>query len=134
MVINDWIKNRKRIIVFEGPDGSGKTTQCKAIEQQLEKDGIKAVWLPQPFMFRERLINDKDLTESERVALFLTDYDLVVNKVLFHSPHEVLILDRTPYVSYFVYNMPHDKSGHLTEYVKQRYQHIIKPDIIFVLN
>lgn len=42
-----------KIIVFEGPDGSGKTTQCKILEQYLKAKNIKV------FYFKSRVKSKK---------------------------------------------------------------------------
>ncbi len=45
----DWIDNlRGRFLVFDGPDGSGKTTMCRRFAQAVEAAGVKVCAVREP--------------------------------------------------------------------------------------
>jgi dTMP kinase len=70
---------RGLLIVFEGIDGSGKTTQARALLRRLRRRGSKAVFFREPTRGRwgreiKRLAARADsLTPEEELALFVKD-------------------------------------------------------------
>ncbi len=78
----------KKLIIFEGIDGSGKTTQAKYFAKKL-----KAIYLKEPFYFKKQILsNISPLTE---LFLFLADRAQTYNQVkkLLKTKH--VILDRS---------------------------------------
>jgi dTMP kinase len=72
-------RRRGFLIVFEGIDGSGKTTQARALLRRLRRRGRKAVFFREPTRGRwgreiKRLAARADsLTPEEELALFVKD-------------------------------------------------------------
>ncbi len=70
---------RGRFIVFEGIDGSGKTTQAKMLAKSLEERGIKVVLTAEPTALptgralREALGGNVKKSECEMAVLFVAD-------------------------------------------------------------
>jgi dTMP kinase len=67
------------LIVFEGIDGSGKTTQSKRLRQHFMQQGLACDWFREPGesragrRIRELAMNDQHLTPEEELALFIED-------------------------------------------------------------
>ena len=126
-----------RIIAFEGPDGVGKTTHAKLLAERLTNNGLNVIIARQPDFYRDAIMT-KDLTEEERVALLLMDYDVTVNKYYRTSEEpDILIFDRVPHISFFAYNLHEiapEYQDLFTEVVSDRFIDCIAPDIIFLLD
>lgn len=68
-----------RLILFEGPEGGGKSTLIKAIAERLRVNlGLSVVETKEPGhntelgkRVRERLLHDKSLTNEQELALFI---------------------------------------------------------------
>lgn len=60
-----------KLIVFEGPEGAGKSTQIKFLSERLEKAGIAVVKSKEPYGdFRKKLLYGKP-SPREELELFL---------------------------------------------------------------
>lgn len=129
--LKQWAEAAKRVIVLEGPDGSGKTTLSFQLHDRLQKLNINSGVAPQPHIFR-KLIMSGNVTEEERVALLLEDYDFTILNFL-NGPTDILIMDRIPYVSYYIYNQQY-VSLLVDIHVGSRYSHIYDPEVVFILN
>jgi dTMP kinase len=70
-------------IVFEGIDGSGKTTLSKKLAEFLLSKGIKTVWTKEPYSETIReLLKTKDLSPWGETHLFLADRDLHLKELI----------------------------------------------------
>ncbi|MDO8599861.1 MAG: dTMP kinase, partial [bacterium] len=61
-------KERGKFIVFEGNDGSGKTTHSKRLVDLLQKSGVRVIWTREPGGIKE-LSPLRSLALDERVAV-----------------------------------------------------------------
>jgi dTMP kinase len=70
-------------IVFEGIDGSGKTTLSKMLTNFLLTKGVKAVWTREPYTEEVRkLLTEKKLDPWGETYLFLGDRAVHVNEFI----------------------------------------------------
>ena len=53
-IVDEVIKNNKRIILLTGPSGSGKTTSAKRIVEELSRRGLDSVYLSMDNWFRTK--------------------------------------------------------------------------------
>jgi dTMP kinase len=79
---------KNKLIIFEGIDGSGKTTQARYFAKKL-----KAVYLKEPRFFKKQILSKiEPLTE---LFLFLADRSEVYNQIKNILKTENVILDRS---------------------------------------
>ncbi len=73
------LMSKGRLIVFEGIDGSGKTTQSKTLFQHLTVLGFDCRWFREPGdspagkRIRELALSREQLSAEDELALFVTD-------------------------------------------------------------
>lgn len=77
--------NRGVWIVFEGPDGTGKDTLIKKIEEKLSAQGVDFVTVKDPspdvaMPIRKILLHQEDLTEEARLFLYLAARNELLHK------------------------------------------------------
>ena len=53
-IVDEVIKNNKRIVLLTGPSGSGKTTSAKRIVEELSRRGLDSVYLSMDNWFRTK--------------------------------------------------------------------------------
>ena len=105
---------RGKFIVFEGIDGSGKSTHAVLLKERLEKEGYKVFLTCEPSegeagkLLRRCLTGKADLPEQALAGLFMTDrIDHILNPVSGILRHieegEIVLCDRY-YFSSFAYN------------------------------
>ena len=105
---------RGKFIVFEGIDGSGKSTHAVLLKERLEKEGYRVYLTREPTdgeagaLLRRLLTGKADLPEQAIAGLFMTDrIDHILNAktgILHHLEEgEIVICDRY-YFSSFAYN------------------------------
>ena len=106
--------SKGKFIVFEGIDGSGKSTHAVLLKERLEKEGYRVFLTCEPSegeagkLLRRCLTGKADLPEQAIAGLFMTDrIDHVLNPetgLLKHiSDGEIVLCDRY-YFSSFAYN------------------------------
>jgi len=91
-----------RFIVFEGIDGSGKSTQCDILHERLIRRGIPAVKLAEPSdgpwgrRIREMLCDSPMFPAEEQLRLFILDRrdDAEKNIIPALQRGEVVVMDR----------------------------------------
>ena len=105
---------RGKFIVFEGIDGSGKSTHAALLRERLEKEGYTVCLTCEPSegeagkLLRRCLTGEADLPEQAIAGLFMTDrIDHILNPnfgLLSHlEKGEIVLCDRY-YFSSFAYN------------------------------
>jgi len=127
------------LIVFEGIDGSGKTTQAKSLLDKLRMKGIDAVYFQEPTqgkwgrIIKEKALLPDSLTPQEEVDLFQKDRKQNVEKNLKPSLKErkVVILDRY-YFSTIAYQGAKGIDPGWIRRINEKFA--VKPDIIFILD
>ncbi|KMP12323.1 thymidylate kinase [Candidatus Nitromaritima sp. SCGC AAA799-C22] len=94
------------LIVFEGIDGTGKSTQCRLMETRLEERGVPVVRLREPTdgvwgqKIRTVLVEGRDgVTPEEELSWFIEDRREDVEKNILPAIKErkVILLDRYYY-------------------------------------
>ena len=103
-----------KFIVFEGIDGSGKSSHAVLLKERLEKEGYRVYLTQEPSdgeagkLLRRCLTGQSDLPEQAIAGLFMTDrIDHVLNPTTGLLKHleegEIVLCDRY-YFSSFAYN------------------------------
>ena len=127
------------LIVFEGIDGSGKSTQAKILLKKLQEQGFPAVYYREPSDSRwgqeiKRKARFADsLTPQEELELFQKDREANVETNLKPSLErkEVIILDRY-YFSTIAYQ---GAKGIDPESIRKRNEGFaVKPELVFILD
>ena len=136
------IENRGLFIVFEGVEGSGKSTQCRLLTRQLEKNGISFLNLREPGdtntgeKIREWLKTGNDLDgHSELFLLSASRRALVKNKIVpALNRGQVVVLDRYIYSTLAYQGFGRGISIKQIEYINMMATDGLSPDIIFLLD
>jgi len=127
------------LIVFEGIDGSGKTTQAEILLNKLLKVGLEVVYFREPSLGRwgreikEKAAHADSLTPEQELDLFQKDRRENVRNNLIPALTEkkVIILDRY-YFSTMAYQ---GAKGIDPEYIRRRNEEFaVRPDIVFILD
>jgi dTMP kinase len=127
------------LIVFEGIDGAGKTTQAEILLNTLKKLGYTVAYFREPSQSKwGREIKRKakfadSLTPEEELELFLKDREENVRKNLKPSlaKKEVIILDRY-YFSTIAYQ---GAKGINPRSIRKRNEDFaVKPDLVFIMD
>ena len=128
-------------IVFEGIDGSGKTTIINLLKEYLEKKNYK-VWLTKEptdskigKLIREILQEGHEINEIwGKIMIFLFTADRYYHQIEIREKlkeNYIVISDRY-YHSTFAYQIMYPGSS--IEFLKYLYKDLIKPDYVFVLD
>jgi dTMP kinase len=127
------------LIVFEGIDGSGKTTQADILTRNLRKKGLDAVYFREPskgkwghLVKRKALIADS-LSPQEELALFLKDRKDNVEKNLKPALRQkkAVILDRY-YFSTMAYQGARGINPERIQRDNEKFA--ARPDMVFILD
>lgn len=132
-------KDRGRLIVFEGIDGTGKSTQIKLLSEYLEKNGIGVVTSFEPtrgkwgMRVREAALSGKRLPLKEEINCLLKDREEHVNCFINPALNEGkwVLLDRY-YLSMMAYQ---GASGGCSDEIKKQNEAFAPiPDVAFLLD
>ncbi|MBN2244466.1 MAG: dTMP kinase, partial [Candidatus Aminicenantes bacterium] len=90
------------LIVFEGIDGAGKTTQAEALMERLQKRGLRVLFLREPSegkwgrLIRQKAAQEDSLSPEEELDLFQKDRQENVRLNLKPALREkkIVLLDR----------------------------------------
>jgi dTMP kinase len=127
------------LIVFEGVDGGGKTTQAKLLRKTLEDKGIAVVYFREPSdsrwgrIIREKAAEEDSLTPQEELELFVKDRreNVAYNLVPALAAHKVVLLDRY-YFSTMAYQGAKGIDPEMIREMNESFAVI--PDLVFVLD
>lgn len=119
-------------VVFEGPDGSGKTSISKLVTLKLNKMGVNALYVSEPHNKElARLAEDPELTDVERAYVYYIDRLAMFKKVAETSNPEILVGDRS-FISSMVYQ---SLSGKITpERILKINRLVPKPDLVVYMD
>lgn len=127
------------LIVFEGIDGSGKTTQAEILMKKLRAEEFDVVYFREPTRgkwgrkIRKKAIHPDSLTPEEELDLFQKDRKENVKKNLKPAlgKKKIVILDRY-YYSTIAYQgakgIDKERIRHMNE------EFVVKPDLVFILD
>lgn len=120
-------------IVFEGIDGSGKSTQIQLLREWLEDNGFSVETFVEPTdseigeLIRDRLHRPdatSDIGQKTLGLLFAADRMLIMDKVTDES--KIIISDRS-YISSLAYQEPR-------EWIEEINRYAVKPDLVILLD
>jgi dTMP kinase len=137
-------RNRKKLkrgylIVLEGIDGCGKTTQAKKLVDWLQKKGFDAVFFKEPSegpwgkLIKEKASRSDGLTPAQEFELFQKDREENVELNIKPSlkKKNIVVLDRY-YFSTMAYQSA--KGIDISEIKKRNDKIAVPPDLVFILN
>ena len=128
-------------IVFEGIEGSGKSTQAGLLEKWLKKKGYKVVRTREPTRYRiGRVISqvlEKEIEVAEEAIPLLFAADRADHTKRFIEPAlkegGIVLCDRYVFSSY-AYQTKGMKTSFRKKWLKEINKHALKPDIVFFLD
>jgi dTMP kinase len=123
-------------IVFEGIDGSGKTTLSKKLAEFLNKKGIKAVWTREPFSEHARELLKEDLNPWGETHLFLADRNFHVRSFIKPKLEKgyTVISDRFYHSTLAYQGYGKGLPIRTLKAMNERVLEGIKPDLVFLLD
>jgi dTMP kinase len=124
------------LIVFEGIDGSGKTTQAKLLFSKLESTGLTVSYSKEPTdgvigkLIRAEVLNKKNITNALTVVLlYAADRVQHINEVNLKNA-SINIFDR-----YYFSSMAYQGcAGASLDFIQSVNSFAPKPDLIFLLD
>ncbi len=127
------------LIVFEGIDGSGKTTQADILTRNLRKKGVDAVYFREPskgkwgHLIKKKALIADSLSPQEELALFLKDRKDNVEKNLKPALRQkkAVILDRY-YFSTMAYQGARGINPERIQRDNEKFA--VRPDMVFILD
>lgn len=127
------------LIVFEGIDGGGKTTQAKRLQKRLEQDGFATAYFREPSggrwgkLIREKSVEEDSLTPREELDLFVKDRreNVHINLQPALAAKKAVLLDRY-YFSTMAYQGAKGIDPEMIREMNERFA--VVPDLVFVLD
>ncbi len=135
--------NRGKFIVFEGIDGSGKTTQAKKLYEYLKGKGLKTVLTKEPGgtdigkEIRKILLNkDYNIPPIAELLLYEADRNIHISAFVKPKLHNgyVVISDRYIYSTLAYQSFGRSIDRNLIDYLNSLATEDLKPDIVFLLD
>ncbi|RHX85901.1 dTMP kinase [Leptospira stimsonii] len=133
-------KESPLFVVFEGIDGSGKSTLCRSITELLLKEGIPSASFTEPTnletgkFLRKFLRGEIDLNREEQIEAFLSDREESLNQNILPALEEGknVLLDRYMYSTAAYQSGPDFPPETILQKNLERNFRI--PDLLFYLN
>jgi dTMP kinase len=127
------------LIVFEGIDGSGKSTQAEILLKRLREEGVDAVYFREPSKgkwgrkIKKKALHPDSLTAEQELDLFQKDRRENVAKNLKPAlkKKRVVILDRY-YYSTIAYQGAKGIDEKLIRRINEEFA--VEPDLVFILD
>ena len=127
------------LIVFEGIDGSGKSTQAEILQERLQEEDFDVVYFREPSKgkwgrkIKKKALHPDSLTPEEELDLFLKDRRENVEKNLKPAlkKKRVVILDRY-YYSTIAYQGAKGIDEKLIRRMNEEF--VIEPDLVFIFD
>ncbi len=127
------------LIVFEGIDGSGKSTQAEILLERLQEEDFNVVYFREPSKgkwgrkIKKKALHPDSLTAEEELDLFLKDRRENVEKNLKPAlkKKRVVILDRY-YYSTIAYQGAKGIDEKLIRRMNEEF--VIEPDLVFIFD
>jgi dTMP kinase len=127
------------LIVFEGIDGSGKSTQAEILLKRFQEQGVDVVYFREPSKgkwgrkIKKKALHPGSLTPEEELDLFLKDRRENVEKNLKPAlkKKRVVILDRY-YYSTIAYQGAKGIDEELIARMNEEF--VVEPDLVFILD
>jgi dTMP kinase len=127
------------LIVFEGIDGSGKSTQAEILFKRLQEEDFDAVYFREPSegkwgrKIKKKALHPDSLTPEEELDLFLKDRRENVEKNLKPAlkKKKVVILDRY-YYSTIAYQGAKGIDEKLIRRMNEEF--VVEPDLVFIFD
>jgi dTMP kinase len=127
------------LIVFEGIDGSGKSTQAEILLERLEEEDFDAVYFREPSKgkwgrkIKKKALHADSLIPEEELDLFLKDRRENVEKNLKPAlkKKKVVILDRY-YYSTIAYQGAKGIDEKLIRRMNEEF--VVEPDLVFIFD
>ena len=132
-----------KFIVFEGIDGSGKTTQAKKLYEYLKEKGLKTVLTKEPGgtdigkEIRKILLNKAyNIPPIAELLLYEADRNIHISTFVKPKLHNgyVVISDRYIYSTLAYQSFGRDIDRNLVDYLNSLATEDLKPDIVFLLD
>ncbi len=127
------------LIVFEGIDGSGKSTQAEVLFKRLQEEDFDAAYFREPSKgkwgrkIKKKALHPDSLTPEEELNLFLKDRRENVEKNLKPAlkKKKVVILDRY-YYSTIAYQGAKGIDEKLIRRMNEEF--VVEPDLVFIFD
>ncbi|GIN74789.1 thymidylate kinase [Bacillus sp. J14TS2] len=125
-------------IVFEGIDGSGKTTQAKMLKDYLNKNGVKTLYKhifdsQAGKLLRDIFINNTLGNKTEILILCATRQAFFEEIVLDENKYDVILVDRL-FLSILAMQGINDKDIELINYIRGNICEERTPNFVFYMN
>jgi dTMP kinase len=127
------------LIVFEGIDGSGKSTQAEILLRRLQEQGVDVVYFREPSnckwgrKIKKKALHPGSLTPEEELDLFLKDRRENVEKNLKPAlkKKRVVILDR-----YYYSTIAYQGAKGIEEerIARMNEEFVVEPDLVFIFD
>lgn len=127
------------LIVFEGIDGAGKTTQAEALKERLNQRGLRVIFFREPSegkwgrLIRQKAVQEDSLSPEEELDLFQKDRqeNVRLNLKPALKKRKMVLLDRY-YFSTMAYQGAKGIDPELIRSLNQKFA--VEPDLVFIMD